>query len=260
MLVDTHCHLNFKAFHKDLNEVIERAKKAGVEKIIIPGAKLDSSHRAVEIAGEYRKIFAAVGIHPHHALEETDFEELKKLAGNEKTVAIGEIGLDHHQYKNYPEITENAIKSQVYLFIEQLKIAHEFNKPVIIHCREAQSLLISEISGYMNKNGNLRGVFHCFEGSAEYLKKVLELGFYIGFDGNITYPENRRLRELIVLVPPDRLLLETDAPYLTPQNYRGRRNEPMYLSDTLEFIARATGVSPEELAVQTTKNANSLFF
>lgn len=260
MLVDTHCHLNFKAFKKNLNDVIKNAKKVGVSKIIVPGAKLDSSRRAVEIADAYENMYAAVGVHPHHANENVDLNELLKLAQNKKTVAIGEIGLDHHQYKNYPEITEVDKQKQVEIFLDQLKVATDLNKPVIIHCREAQDLLIKTLTGYMDKHGRLGGVFHCFEGTKEYLEEVLELGFYIGFDGNITYPENDRLRVVLKEVPPDRLLLETDAPFLTPQNYRGTRCEPKHLVDTLEFISRELNIEIKQLALQTSKNAHTLFF
>ena len=260
MLIDTHCHLNFKAFKKDLKEVIERAKMSGVEKIIVPGAKINSSQKACAIAQEYENIYAAVGVHPHHANEEIDLEEIRHLASLPKTVAIGEIGLDHHQYKNYPEISDTDKKSQVSIFLDQLKIACDFNKPVIVHCREAQSLILTTIKDFMEQEGRIRGVFHCFEGNKKHLNEVLDLGFYIGFDGNITYPENRRLREILSLVPSDRLLLETDAPFLTPQNYRGKRNEPGFLADTLEFVSHHLGVTPEKLASQTSLNAQSLFF
>lgn len=259
MLIDTHCHLNFKAFKKDLDEVIKRAKESGVEKIIIPGAKLNSSERAVEISGIYNGIYAAVGIHPHHAGEELEIETLRQLARDSKTVAIGEIGLDHHHYLNYPEITTNEKDRQVEIFIEQLKIAREFDLPVIIHCREAQELMLKTLTGFMNKSGRIRGVFHCFEGTSDYLNKVLEMDFYVGFDGNITYPENENLRKLLRNVPIEKLLLETDAPFLTPQKHRGKRNEPGYIFETAEFISRLLKIEFKKLAERTSNNASVLF-
>lgn len=259
MLIDTHCHLNFKAFNKDLDDVIKRAKESGVEKIIIPGAKINSSQKAVEIAGNYQNIFAAAGIHPHHAGEELKIETIRQLAKDKKTVAIGETGLDHHHYLNYPEITKNEKDRQVVIFIEQLIIAKEFNLPVIIHCREAQALILETLSEFMKKHGQLVGVFHCFEGTEDYLKQVIEMGFYVGFDGNITYPENENLRKLLRNVPIEKLLLETDAPFLTPQKFRGKRNEPSYIKETAEFISTLLKIELSKLAEITSENANSLF-
>ncbi|OGF99681.1 hypothetical protein A2153_00485 [Candidatus Gottesmanbacteria bacterium RBG_16_38_7b] len=260
MLIDTHCHLNFKAFKKDLDEVIVRAKESGVAKIIIPGAKIDSSRRAVEIAGKYDGIYAAVGTHPHHAGEDLDTDTLVLLTRDKKTVAVGEIGLDHYRYKNYPQLTEIEKDKQVTLFIEQLKIAERFNLPVIIHCRAAQEQLLKTLNNFLKKGGQVRGVFHCFEGTADYLDRVLELDFYIGFDGNITYPENKSLAGLVKRVPQNRLLLETDAPFLTPLPFRGTRNEPAYLTETAEFIAGILKIKSEDLANKTNENADRLFF
>ena len=186
-------------------------------------------------------------------------DELRILAQNKKTVAIGEIGLDHFQYKNYPEITENEKDNQVLLFLEQLKIAKKFKKPVIIHCREAQNLILDTLRNFIKKSGPIHGVFHCFEGNEDYLKKVLDMGFYIGFDGNITYPENNSLIKLVHCVPKNRLLLETDSPFLTPMQFRGTRNEPSFILKTAEFIAGKLKVNKEKLAKQTTDNANLLF-
>lgn len=259
MFVDTHCHLNFKAFKKDLNEVISRAKAAGVKKIIVPGAKIKSSKRATKITSEYEGVYAAVGVHPHHANEEFDLAELKKLAEDKNTVAIGEIGLDRHQYKDYPPTSQEEQKRQVNIFLQQLKIAKDLYLPVIIHCREAQNLLLTVLSDFMNKNGKLKGVFHCFEGDEDYLMKVIDLGFYIGFDGNMTYQENKKSAQIIKKVPLDRLLLETDAPFLTPLPYRGSRNEPGHLVKTAEFIASLLKIRISKLAKITTSNAEGLF-
>lgn len=263
MFIDTHCHLNFKAFKKDLNDVIERAQKAGVEKIIIPGAKLDSSQRAVEIAQENTICFAAVGIHPHHVEEyvhkgsrEID-KELRMLSKINKVVAIGEIGLDYYQYKDYPPASSEIKKKQQELLEIQLDVAIRNNLPVIIHCREAQNDIIETIKQVKSKN--LRGIFHCFDGDKEYLDKVLALGFFVGFDGNSTYPENAHLRHLVQKTPLNRLLLETDAPYLTPVPHRHTRNEPAYLPLMASCVSEIKQKSIEEIALQTTQNANFLF-
>lgn len=270
MLIDTHCHLNFKAFNKDLDEVINRAKKAGVGKIIIPGAKLDSSKIAVKIAQKYDGCFAAVGTHPHHVHEYTSSiysNEVKlievnliKLTKEKKVIAVGEIGLDYYNYKNYPPITPDGKERQKELLILQLKIALACHKPVIFHCREAHDDMLELLTYFQEKpKTRLRGVFHCFGGNKIHLKKVLALGFFIGFDGNITYEENQKLQEMVVQTPLERLLLETDAPYLTPVSHRRQRNEPSYLPFIAEFISRLTGNSLENITEKTQKNAESLF-
>ena len=259
MLCDTHCHLNFKAFKKDLNEVITKAKEANVSKIIVPGASINSSERAVEISRTYDGIYAAVGVHPHHASKEFEIDKLKKLAKYKKTAAIGEIGLDHHRYKNFPPLSEEDMRRQVDIFWQQLKTALEFNLPVIIHCREAQDLLLKVITDFMNKKGKLQGVFHCFEGNEDYLKRLVDLGFYVGFDGNVTYPENKEITRIIKKVPLDRLVLETDAPFLTPQKFRSKRNEPSYLTETAMFIASLLKIGIEKISEITTRNAEGLF-
>ena len=260
MYIDTHCHLNFKAFKKDLDEVVLKAKNMRVKKIIVPGAKINSSKRGVEIAEKYQGVYAAVGVHPHHVQNKIDFEELRILAGNKKTVAVGEIGLDHYHYKDYPEISSDEKTRQVAVFRDQLKLARDMKLPVIIHCRQAQNLILPTIREFIQKYGQLRGVFHCFDGTEEYLRNVLDMGFYIGFDGNITYPENINLSRLVKLVPADRLLLETDAPFLTPIPYRGTRNEPANIIKTAGFIAGLLKIGISELARMTCKNAETLFF
>lgn len=263
MFIDTHCHLNFKAFRNDLDEVIKRAHESGVEKIIIPGAKLDSSKKAVEIADTYENCFAAIGIHPHHVNEYVQKgphiieAELTELSQKSKVVAIGEIGLDYHQYSDYPPISDETKTLQKELFELQLNVAIQGNLPVIIHCREAQNDIIETIKQL--QNDNLRCVFHCFDGNKEYLNKVLALGFYVGFDGNSTYEQNSHLRHLIAATPLDRLLLETDAPYLTPVPFRGSRNEPSNISHIAAFIAQLLEVSEDFIASQTTRNAKALF-
>jgi len=260
MLIDTHCHLNFKAFNKDLHEVISRAKEAGIEKIIIPGAKIDSSYKAIEISQKYESCFAAVGIHPHHVADffqsnsRKTTDELKMITNNKKVVAIGEIGLDYHEYKGYPPITNKVKAKQKELLMLQIEIAQTHNLPIIFHCRDAHDDQLEII-----KNQKLTGVFHCFGGEKKHLEKVLSLGFYIGFDGNITYPENKNLQDLVRYTPIDRLLLETDAPYLTPLPFRSQRNEPAHLLHTTKFVSQLRAVSIENVIETTSLNALKLF-
>lgn len=260
MFIDTHAHLNFKAFNKDLDEVINRAKNAGIGKIIIPGAKIDSSKKAVEIAQKYDSCFAAVGIHPHHTDEFVKLgksaveEELKKLIAKRGVVAVGEIGLDYHEYKGYPLVTSENKKQQQELLSTQIKIVQEYNLPIIFHCRDAQDDQLDII-----KDQKLTGVFHCFGGEKKHLEKVLSLGFYVGFDGNITYSENKNLQDLVKYVPLEKLLLETDAPYLAPIPHRGKRNEPSYLIHTASSASQIYNISVEKLAGITTDNALKLF-
>ncbi len=269
MFIDTHAHLNFKAFNKDLEEVVNRAKEAGVEKIIIPGAKIDSSQMAVEIARKYDECFAAVGIHPHHVADsvqlgkstvEKKLREILKKVQDDKIVAIGEIGLDYHEYKGYPPINDEVKSQQKELLILQINIAQEYNLPIIFHCRDAHDDQLELIDNHIKSTDKqITGVFHCFGGGKEHLEKVLSLDFYIGFDGNITYPENKNLHGLVRFTPIDRLLLETDSPYLTPLPYRGQRNEPAYLTHTASFVTQIHKITLEKVAEITTINALKLF-
>ncbi len=266
MLIDTHAHLNFKAFRKDLTDVINLANDEGVKKIIIPGAKIDSSKKAVEIAQKYDNCFATVGIHPHHIDELSTLgnaiieEELEKLIINKKVVAIGEIGLDYHEYKGYPPISEEIKKQQKELLTVQMEIAQKYNLPVILHCRDAHDDQLKIVRDYVKSSGNqITGVFHCFGGNRKHLKEILAMGFYIGFDGNITYPENSHLENMIKYTPLDKLLIETDSPYLTPLPHRGERNSPANLSFISSFISRIFKRNESDIADITSQNAVQLF-
>jgi TatD DNase family protein len=264
MFIDTHCHLNFHLFENDIRAVILQAEKENVKKIIIPGAKIDSSEKAIEISRSYDNCYAAIGIHPHHALEEMSHtmpvlkNKLLSLASNPKVAAMGEIGMDYHHYKNSlpPDAATKEIQKN--LFLIQLEIAYEKNLPVIIHCRWAQTDTYEIIVKFI-KNRPLRGVFHCFDGSLDYLRKILSLGFYIGFDGNSTYPENTHLQQLIKATPLEKLLLETDSPFLTPQSHRGQRNEPKYLPEIAKLISKLHSASLDHIETITSKNAITLF-
>lgn len=269
MIIDTHCHLNFKAFDKDLNEVIHRAQEAGVAKIIIPGAKIDSSRKAVEIAQKYSSCFAAVGIHPHHinefiqlgkSITEEKLKEILHSTQKNKIVAVGEVGLDYHEYKGYPPITDEIKTDQKKLLLLQIEIALEYNLPVIFHCRDAHDDQMDLLKNLSRSSGKrLAGVFHCFAGEKKHLEKVLDMGFYVGFDGNITYNTNEKLRGLIINTPLDKLLLETDSPYLAPDILRGQRNEPTNLQYLAQFVAGIKRITLANLSTITSRNARRLF-
>lgn len=274
MLIDTHCHLNFKAFRKDLDNTLWKAREASVVRIIVPGADLETSKRAVELARSYETIYAAVGIHPHHAFQVKSLpagqagpklkvkSELKKLAQNNKVVAIGECGLDYYPYKKTKEedykVNNELKKKQKELFQLQLELARELKLPVIFHCREAHDdikkcLKVSRFKG-------LKGVFHCFSGDKKFLQWVLKQGFYVGFDGNITYDEE--LAKIAKVAPLKRIILETDAPYLTPEPLRSQKifpNRPENVKIVAKFIATVKGDSFSNIARHTSQNAITLF-
>lgn len=261
-MVDTHCHLNFKAFDGDLDSVVRRFTRKGGEALVVVGAKIDSSEKAIKISKQNSICYAAVGFHPHHVNEITSFGEieskLESLTQNSKVVAIGETGIDYYRYKSYPEIDSTNKNKQKDLFEIHLNIANRNKLPLIIHCREAQEDLMNYISNFM-KEKCLTGVFHCFDGSRQYLESVLALGFYIGFDGNITYKANEHLRNLVRETPFDRLVVETDSPYLTPLPFRGQRNEPSYLSYTISCVAEIKNKKADDVAQITAENARELF-
>lgn len=268
MLIDTHCHLNFHAFKNDIADVIKRAKEEGVEKIIIPGAKLDSSEKGIDVANKYDNCFAAVGVHPHHVEEVSRYQgikvlrkEIEQLAKSKKVVAIGEIGLDYHEYEKTVyekyQVTTQMKSQQKDLLKMQIELALKFELPVIFHCRDAFIDMVPVITEYASSK--LRGVFHCFGGNTENLRQVVALGYYVGFDGNITYKNAQNLRDLVKETPFERILMETDAPFLAPEPHRGERNEPKNVRIIAEMIAQIKNINLEELAESTTKNAQLLF-
>ena len=253
-LVDTHCHLDFPDFDADRNEVIQRSGEAGVVRMLCPGADRVSSGRAVKLSRENAEIFAAVGIHPHEAdiSTDADIREIRALAlESDKVVAIGEIGLDNYRKHSAPENQEK-------LFREFLRMAGELDLPVIIHNREADAGLIRIIEQV--NTFKLRGVVHCYSGSKALLKELLARDLYISFTGSITFDGADKLRELAAMVPPERLLLETDAPYMSPAPERGKRNEPARVKYLLGTFAGIYGLSAEDVARITTLNADQLFY
>lgn len=251
-LIDTHAHLDLPEFQGDLDDVISRAQAAGMKYIITVGIDLDSSQRAVNIARQYRTVYAAVGIHPHESKKVTDSDwvVLERLLNEPKVVALGEIGLDF--YKDYsPRETQKTV------FQKQLTMAQQYHKPIILHCREAHQDCLEILNGLMSER--VYGVAHCFSGSVTFARQYWEMGLYLSFAGPVTFPTAFRLREVVKSVGVERLLLETDSPFLAPQPKRGQRNEPAYLIYCLAELARIYGRPDQEIAHITTLNAQRLF-
>lgn len=264
-MIDVHCHLNFHAFARNYDDIIKRAQAKGVHTIINVGTKLDSSQEAVKLAHQYPNLYAIVGIHPHHAdkiaLGDHWVSELKKIARKEKVVAIGEIGLDYYRYQSNG-IVDPVLQKQV--FEEQIQLAYELNLPLQIHNRHGGKDVLEILHHHKNILLPVPGMFHCFAGNMDVLRGALDLGFYIGFDGNLTYPglapkESVSLSDLAKATPLDRIVTETDSPFLTPIPHRGTKNEPAYVILVGERLAQIKSVSFERLAEQTRLNAQKIF-
>ncbi len=264
-MIDVHCHLNFHAYNKDVDAVIKKAWESGVETIINVGTKIDSSEKAVALAKEYKQLYAIVGVHPHHAdkhdLSSDWIKELEHLAKQPKVVAIGEIGLDYYRYQSN-DVVDMRLQKEV--FEAQIILAHKLKLPLQIHNRHAGKDILEILKQHKNYSQNIPGMFHCFAGDLKILKQALDLGFFIGFDGNITYPglaakETVTLSELAKYTPLDRIVTETDSPFLTPVPHRGTRNMPSYVIITGELLARIKGVAFEAMREQTVANAKKLF-
>lgn len=252
MLIDSHVHLDDIKFDGDRHILIENFKNNNIELVINIGADLKSSVASVDLANKYPNIYAAIGVHPHSAKEVNTMvmEQLKELALNEKVIAIGEIGLDYY-YDNSPRDIQRK------WFIEQLKLAKELDLPVIIHTRDAMGETFDILKN--NQNGNVRGVLHCYSGSSEMALEYIKMGFYISLGGPVTFKNARLVREVAEAVPLDKLLIETDCPYLTPEPYRGKRNEPVYVKYVAEKIAEVKKISYDELVKATNRNTKKLF-
>ena len=252
MLVDTHAHLADKQFAADIDAVISRAGANGISVIVDVGESLATSLCCIEHARRHKNIFASVGIHPHHAerVSEGEIEEIARLADDLAIVAIGETGLDYYRHAASRE-------SQVRLFERFLDIAIKKGLPAIVHCRDAyvDAIAILKEAGLRGA----RGVVHCFSGSMEDAEALLEMGYFISVGGPLTYPANDSLRSIVRHIPLDRILLETDCPYLSPQGRRGKRNEPANVAYVALEIARLCGLSEEEVGAITTANAKRLF-
>ncbi len=277
MLIDTHCHLDFKDFDRDRDDVLERAKSAGVAKIINVASSIEGTRRSLELAKKYDAVYATLGVHPHDASTVTDkvIEEFRNLATGKslehsfssssrddfsieksKVVAIGEVGLDY--YRNLSPKDE-----QIAAFKKFIKLASELDLPLILHARESGDEILDILHRYENRKPNtehrIKGVMHCFSGDAKFLKECLDLGLYVSFTCNLTFKNAKNLREVAKALPVERLLLETDAPFLAPQEFRGKRNEPAYLKYLVDEWAKLLGLSKGDIARITTHNADKLF-
>ena len=251
MLVDTHAHLQWASFDRDREKVVDRAQKADVKYIVNIGFDLDGSREAVKLAEKHDGLYATVGIHPHNAsqLNENIMDELRKLSGNRKVVAIGEIGLDYYRNLSPKEAQRKAFEAQ-------LLLAEELELPVVIHNREAHAETLEMLLKF---EGRITGVMHCFSGSREMAQQCIKLGFYISFAGPVTFPNSHKLHEIVKWISLDKVLLETDSPWLAPQDVRGKRNEPAFLPYIARRIATLKETPVDKLAEATTKNAKEIF-
>jgi TatD DNase family protein len=252
MIIDTHCHLDFDEFRSDRDAVMERASGAGVGYFINIGSSLEGSRKSVELASRYRNVFATVGIHPHHADSVNDevFAEAERLAGSEKVVAIGEVGLDYFK-------SRTAADKQRELFVRFIELSKKLGLPLVIHDRDAHEETLNILKETCTLP--IQGVMHCFSGDKTVLNKVLETGLFVSFTCNLTFKNARNLREVAKHAPCDRLLLETDAPFLAPQLYRGKRNEPAYITELRDTLAELLNLPKDEIEKVTTENAKKLF-
>ncbi len=252
MYIDTHAHLDFESFDEDRDAVIQRAIENKLSAIITIGTSLETSRRAIELAENYAFIFAAVGIHPSDCAEagDEDYVEIEKMAAHEKVVAIGEIGLDY--YKMY---TEKQV--QMTAFVRQIELARRVNLPVIVHNREAHADVLKTL--VEEKATDVGGVLHSFSGDPAFLREVLKTNFFVSYTGGVTFKDPRGQDELARLTPVDRMLLETDSPFITPAPHRGKRNEPSFVIHTAKKIAELKEMDVKDLAEATTANAKHLF-
>ena len=257
-LIDTHCHLYFQAYADDLDEVIRRAADAGVRQLIAPAIDLDSCGEALALSQAYSSVFCALGIHPNSSGDANPacIKQIRSWSHRDKVIAIGEIGLDYYWDKSPKPV-------QIKWFETQLELAAECDLPVIIHNREAGDDLLDILGSWApSLSADLRnrpGVLHSFSGDQAQAERALALGFYLGFTGPLTFKNAPDLRDIARCAPPDRLLIETDAPFLSPQPHRGKRNEPAYLSYINDKLAELQGIPPQEMARQVSANAVKLF-
>jgi TatD DNase family protein len=258
MLIDTHAHLDFPAFASDLNEVIQRALDAGVDRIITIGTTRESSRESVRLAERYQGVYASIGVHPGSASQERgDFiEEFRELAQHPKVVAIGETGLDFHRLPSEAGALESEKAAQITAFVQHLELAATCQKSLVVHQRDSWHETLRILTDYA---GRIRAVLHCFNGSPTHARQAFELGFFVSFTGIVTFKSANMVREAAAVVPLDRIMVETDAPYLAPLPYRGKRCEPAFVKETNALIAGLRGLNPEAFAAQTTLNAEGFF-
>jgi len=258
-MIDTHTHLDFKEFNNDREEVIKRYFDGGGEKLINVGCDLNSSIRSCELAKKYENVFASAGIHPHDAdtVNEHSLEKIEKIVRHYKVIAVGEIGLDYFRNLSPQEKQIEALRLQ-------LELADNHNMPIILHCRDAYNDMLDILKSY--KTSDWRGVIHCFSASLEIAEEFLKLGFYIGFTGIVTYYKDKmefngepEIYKVIKNTPLDKMLIETDCPYLAPIPKRGERNEPLFVKYVAEKIARVRKTDFEKIEKATSENAKKLF-
>ena len=253
-LIDTHAHLDYPHLYDQLDDVLARAHEAGVKQIISIGVKLSTADKPKAIAEAYDNVWCSVGIHPHEAENEPlacDVEAILKAADHPKVVAIGEAGLDYF-YDNAPrQMQADSLRAQI-------KVARTLDLPIIIHSRDADDDMADILEDEYQK-GPYKGVLHCFSSGAELAKRAMAIGFYVSFSGILTFKSASEIQEVAKMVPADRMLVETDAPFLAPVPKRGQKNEPAYTLHTAEFLAELRGLCLEDLARITTTNAQTLF-
>jgi TatD DNase family protein len=250
-VIDTHCHLTYPQLHDQLAGVLHRAELAGVKKMVTIGTTPDDAERAVDLCARHTHIRAAVGIHPHYAAQATadDLARIAALESNPCVVALGEMGLDYHHHFSPRD-------RQKQIFIGQLELAQRTARPIVIHCREAMEDCLDILSEYPQ----IRAVFHCFTGTAPEARRVLDRGYLIGFTGVVTFKRSDELRQVAKFAPQEQIVVETDAPYLTPEPHRTiKTNEPAMVVHTAAAVARERGISTAELDELTTQNAQRFF-
>lgn len=257
-LTDSHCHLYFDVYNEDQDDVITQAWNAGVERMLVPGIDLPTSEAALKLAGEKMGVYAAAGIHPNnvHGWDDNTLEKLEKLVANPKIVAIGEIGLDYY-WDRTPQDLQHEI------FRAQLDLAKRMNLPVVIHTRNKQEqdrqCMLDMMMILKEFDTTIQGVLHSFSGNLRELKRALDLDFYIGISGPVTFKNAHGLRSIVSTLPLDRLLIETDSPFLSPHPYRGKRNQPSYIAIIAGKIAEIFDRAASEIAEITSANARKLF-
>ena len=251
MLIDSHAHIQLSQFNGDRDAVLKRAHEASVSTILVIGFDMETSLGAVELAEKHPQVYATVGMHPHDAKNLTPdiLETFRELARHPKVIALGEMGLDY-----YRNLSPRPVQKEA--FEKQLDLAEEMQMPIIIHNRDAYADILPILEA---RQGKIQGVLHCFTGNVELMHRSLAIGFYIGIGGIVTYPNAKDVQAVAKEVPEDRLLIETDCPWLAPQFRRGKRNEPSYVRAVAEKITELRGTSIEAIGATTTKNFQTLF-
>lgn len=256
MLIDSHAHIHFKDFEGKIDDLLDRARGAGVGAIVNVGTDLASSREVVAIAEKYPQVFAVVGVHPHDAsqMKDGDLAALAELARHPKSVAIGEVGLDYY-YEHSPRETQQA------RLADFIRLAREAGKPLVIHCRDAfeDCFRIFDSEGAWPTSGGVGGVFHCFTGDAKTAAYIASKGFYVSFSGIVTFKKSTALQEAARTAPGDKILIETDCPFLSPEPHRGKRNEPAYVGLVARKLAELRGTTEKEIEDLTARNTKTVF-